>query len=149
MQIQSHSWHGFLVRGQRRGYLWLDIDPISPDQASNKHFLSMSQVVGKVSAGSRAFCDGFRSEESQDAQKKLNPRCAILQTALAYARSWHHFDAKGETLGRLAVRMSLVLQGKHKPIYDPGSQFGRWSSRMQHQGWQLMVWDPIACSRLR
>ena len=30
---------------------------------------------------------------------------------------WHVFDANGKTLGRLATEISVLLQGKHKPIY--------------------------------
>ena len=42
----------------------------------------------------------------------------ILQTALAYARVWHHVDASDRILGKLAERIALVLTGKHKPIFD-------------------------------
>ena len=42
------------------------------------------------------------------------------QTALAYARVWHHVDASERVLGKLAERIAIVLMGKHKPIYDPG-----------------------------
>jgi hypothetical protein len=45
------------------------------------------------------------------------------QTALAYARVWHHVDATDRILGKLAERIALVLMGKHKPIYDPGGTF--------------------------
>jgi large subunit ribosomal protein L13 len=32
---------------------------------------------------------------------------------------WHLVDATGQTLGRLATRISRTLQGKDKPIYTP------------------------------
>lgn len=32
---------------------------------------------------------------------------------------WHVIDAEGQTLGRLASQVSVLLQGKHKPIYVP------------------------------
>ena len=32
---------------------------------------------------------------------------------------WHLIDATGQTLGRLASRISRTLQGKDKPIYTP------------------------------
>ena len=32
---------------------------------------------------------------------------------------WHLIDADGQTLGRLATRISRTLQGKDKPIYTP------------------------------
>lgn len=32
-------------------------------------------------------------------------------------RNWWVVDAEGQTLGRLATRISRVLRGKHKPIY--------------------------------
>ena len=46
-----------------------------------------------------------------------------LQTALAYARVWHHYDASGQILGKLSARLALLLMGKHKPIYDPSSTY--------------------------
>lgn len=42
----------------------------------------------------------------------------LLQTALAYARVWHHVDASDRVLGKLAERIAIVLMGKHKPIFD-------------------------------
>ena len=33
--------------------------------------------------------------------------------------SWHLIDANGETLGRLASRIAILLMGKHKPTYVP------------------------------
>ena len=32
---------------------------------------------------------------------------------------WHVINASGQVLGRLAARISLILQGKHKPTYTP------------------------------
>ncbi|KAI0066393.1 60S ribosomal protein L23 [Artomyces pyxidatus] len=49
---------------------------------------------------------------------------AIGNTALAYARVWHHVDANERVLGKLAERIALVLMGKHKPIYDPAVDSG-------------------------
>lgn len=34
-------------------------------------------------------------------------------------RKWYVVDATGKPLGRLASRIALILQGKHKPIYAP------------------------------
>jgi len=34
-------------------------------------------------------------------------------------RQWLVVDAEGRTLGRLATQVSMVLRGKHKPIYTP------------------------------
>ncbi|KAG8218953.1 ribosomal protein L13 domain-containing protein [Butyriboletus roseoflavus] len=49
---------------------------------------------------------------------------AVGNTALAYARVWHHVDASDRVLGKLAERIALVLMGKHKPIYDKGVDCG-------------------------
>ncbi|KAM5542390.1 hypothetical protein V8D89_003849 [Ganoderma adspersum] len=49
---------------------------------------------------------------------------AIGNTALAYARVWHHVDASDRVLGKLAERIAIVLMGKHKPIFDPGADCG-------------------------
>ncbi len=32
---------------------------------------------------------------------------------------WHVVDATDQVLGRLAARVSMILQGKHKPTYTP------------------------------
>ncbi|KAF9653421.1 60S ribosomal protein L23 [Thelephora ganbajun] len=48
----------------------------------------------------------------------------IGNTALAYARVWHHVDASDRILGKLAERIALVLMGKHKPIYDAAADCG-------------------------
>ncbi|EDR12616.1 mitochondrial 54S ribosomal protein YmL23 [Laccaria bicolor S238N-H82] len=48
----------------------------------------------------------------------------VGNTALAYARVWHHVDASERILGKLAERIALVLMGKHKPIYDPSVDCG-------------------------
>ncbi len=37
---------------------------------------------------------------------------------------WFVVDAAGQTLGRLASRISQVLQGKHKPAYTPHTDTG-------------------------
>lgn len=34
-------------------------------------------------------------------------------------RSWYVVDAQGQTLGRLATRIAVLLRGKHKPTYSP------------------------------
>ena len=35
------------------------------------------------------------------------------------AGNWHVVDATGQILGRLASRIAVMLQGKHKPTYTP------------------------------
>jgi large subunit ribosomal protein L13 len=34
-------------------------------------------------------------------------------------RDWLLVNASGETLGRLASKVAMILRGKHKPIYTP------------------------------
>src|SRR6476660_9504262 len=34
-------------------------------------------------------------------------------------RNWHVVDAADQVLGRLAARIAVILQGKHKPTYTP------------------------------
>ncbi|MGH7131998.1 MAG: 50S ribosomal protein L13 [Phycisphaerales bacterium] len=35
------------------------------------------------------------------------------------SKKWKHFDATGQSLGRLASEIAVVLMGKHKPDYTP------------------------------
>lgn len=53
----------------------------------------------------------------------LTDTSLISQTALAYARVWHHADASERVLGKLAERIAIVLMGKHKPIFDPSGMY--------------------------
>ena len=39
-------------------------------------------------------------------------------------REWFQIDATGQTLGRLASRIALVLRGKHKATYTPNVDMG-------------------------
>ncbi len=39
-------------------------------------------------------------------------------------RKWYVVDAEGQTLGRLASKIAVILRGKHKPIYSPSVDCG-------------------------
>lgn len=39
-------------------------------------------------------------------------------------RRWLLVDAQGQTLGRLASRVAVLLRGKHKPVFAPHSDVG-------------------------
>jgi len=39
-------------------------------------------------------------------------------------RKIHELDATGQTVGRLATKISVLLQGKHKPSYLPNMDLG-------------------------
>lgn len=39
-------------------------------------------------------------------------------------RRWVLLDAQGETLGRLASRVAVLLRGKHKPVFAPHTDVG-------------------------
>ncbi|HEY8667712.1 MAG TPA: 50S ribosomal protein L13 [Tepidisphaeraceae bacterium] len=38
--------------------------------------------------------------------------------------NWHVVDASGQVLGRLAARIAIILQGKHKPTFTPHVETG-------------------------
>ena len=42
-----------------------------------------------------------------------------MQKKEEVVRNWYVIDAEGISLGRLAAKVSNVLQGKHKPTYTP------------------------------
>ena len=42
-----------------------------------------------------------------------------LLTPQTVERRWHHIDASGQVLGRLATRIATILMGKHRPDYTP------------------------------
>lgn len=39
-------------------------------------------------------------------------------------REWYVVDATGQTLGRLATKIAMVLRGKHKPTFTPNVDMG-------------------------
>lgn len=39
-------------------------------------------------------------------------------------QNWYIVDAKGKVLGRLASKISMILRGKHKPIFTPHMDTG-------------------------
>lgn len=39
-------------------------------------------------------------------------------------RRWHHIDASGQVLGRLATRAAVLLRGKHKRFFSPSVDCG-------------------------
>jgi large subunit ribosomal protein L13 len=39
-------------------------------------------------------------------------------------KKWYLVDAKGQTLGRLAAKIAVIVRGKHKPIYTPNVDTG-------------------------
>ncbi len=42
-----------------------------------------------------------------------------MQKKETVERKWYVVDAKGQNLGRVAAKVAMVLQGKHKPTYTP------------------------------
>ena len=48
-------------------------------------------------------------------------------------RRWFVVDATDETLGRLASRIARVLEGKHKPTYQPNLDRRRPRDRAQRE----------------
>ncbi len=39
-------------------------------------------------------------------------------------RKWHLIDAEGKRLGKVAVQVTTLLRGKHKPYYTPHQEIG-------------------------
>ena len=44
---------------------------------------------------------------------------SYVATASTINRKWYVVDAEGQTLGRLAAQVAMVLRGKNKPTYTP------------------------------
>ena len=49
---------------------------------------------------------------------------SYMQKKEEVVRTWYVIDATGVSLGRLAARVSNILQGKHKPTYTPHIDWG-------------------------
>jgi large subunit ribosomal protein L13 len=46
------------------------------------------------------------------------------QKASEVQRDWYVVDASGQTLGRLATQIAVLLRGKHKPTFSPNLDGG-------------------------
>ncbi len=49
----------------------------------------------------------------------MNSQRTYQPTAGSVPSQWYLVDARGQTLGRLAVNIARVLRGKHRPQYTP------------------------------
>ena len=47
------------------------------------------------------------------------PRQTYFAKAGDITPQWHHVDAQGQILGRMATQIATVLMGKHRPEYSP------------------------------
>jgi large subunit ribosomal protein L13 len=47
------------------------------------------------------------------------PRQTTFRKNPEIKRSWHHVDAAGRPLGRLAAQIAPILMGKHRPDFTP------------------------------
>ncbi|XP_064382912.1 large ribosomal subunit protein uL13m-like [Halichondria panicea] len=48
----------------------------------------------------------------------------LSQSIATHTRLWYLIDARGQVVGRLGSMVSLLLQGKTKPIYHPAVDMG-------------------------
>ena len=56
------------------------------------------------------------TEENREREIIMN---TFMQKKETVERKWYVIDAEGVALGRLATKVSTVLEGKHKPTYTP------------------------------
>lgn len=56
--------------------------------------------------------------------KTIHPNKNNKEIFEQYPQKWYIVDAEGKNLGRMASKIALILQGKHKPIYTPYKDFG-------------------------
>ena len=47
------------------------------------------------------------------------PRQTYFAKAGDLSPRWHHVDADGQVVGRLATKIATILMGKHRPEYTP------------------------------
>lgn len=52
------------------------------------------------------------------------PRQTYFAKAGDVKAKWHHVDAEGKTLGRMATEVATILMGKHRPEYTPHTDTG-------------------------
>lgn len=52
------------------------------------------------------------------------PRQTYFAKAGDVTPQWHHVDAQGQVLGRMAAKIAPMLMGKHRPEYTPHTDCG-------------------------
>lgn len=52
------------------------------------------------------------------------PRQTYFAKAGDVKPKWHHVDAQGKVLGRMATTVASILMGKHRPEYTPHTDCG-------------------------
>lgn len=57
-------------------------------------------------------------------------------------REWYVVDLQGQTLGRAATKIAMVLRGKHKPTYTPNVDMGDFVVVINAGGAQLTGTKP-------
>jgi large subunit ribosomal protein L13 len=57
-------------------------------------------------------------------QRSPTIRTEDFQTGGKFEPAWLLIDAKGQTLGRLASQIAMILRGKHKPTFTPHADTG-------------------------
>lgn len=56
---------------------------------------------------------------STEAPPRRNAQKSYLAKTGELEQAWHVIDAEGLVVGRMATRIAMILQGKHKPTYTP------------------------------
>jgi large subunit ribosomal protein L13 len=54
----------------------------------------------------------------------MHPMSSYMPKPGEVPANWHVVDASGQVLGRLAARIAIILQGKHKPTFTPHVETG-------------------------
>jgi large subunit ribosomal protein L13 len=62
--------------------------------------------------------------EKKRAMSDTGLQQSFMGTPATVERKWFVVDASGQILGRLAVRIARILQGKNKPQYTPHADLG-------------------------
>ncbi len=64
------------------------------------------------------------SENQGESASLANFRPTKHFTRHVHERKWLLIDAEGQSVGRLATRIAMILRGKHKPTYTPHDDVG-------------------------
>ena len=79
------------------------------------------------------------------------PPTTHTQSLATRTRLWYLIDARGQVVGRLASMLSLLLQGKTKPVYHPAGDLSSTSSPLfspplQYSSIVLKYWLFSTCT---
>src|SRR5688572_27443075 len=106
----------------RMPFPFLDFPPLPTNMPDSSRPSAVSRAsVVNLKAVSSELLVWYRATPRRPtrSQQECRPMSTYMPKPGEVKGNWHVVDATDQVLGRLAARISIILQGKHKPTYTP------------------------------